>query len=114
MGERLGTMGYSLCAGIVSCLMREDKGRAVVVAGDGAIQMTINELGLVKQLFANSSVAYKMLVIVFDNEVLGRVKFGFEGALGCELGPSPDFVAIAKGYGGDGVKLSSLDQLPRP
>eukprot|EP00438_Fugacium_kawagutii_P020337 Skav209393 [mRNA] locus=scaffold962:7527:8471:- [translate_table: standard] len=36
--ERLGTMGYGLCAGIVASLIRGSTGRAVVVAGDGGIQ----------------------------------------------------------------------------
>ena len=36
--ERLGTMGYGLCAGIVASLVRGRTGRAVVVTGDGGIQ----------------------------------------------------------------------------
>lgn len=109
--ERLGTMGYALCAGIAACLIREETGRAVVVAGDGGMQMTLNELGTVRQLFASSQVTLRMIIIVFDNAMLGRVHFGFKGALGCELGPSPDFVALARAYGGDGVLLDSADML---
>jgi thiamine pyrophosphate-dependent acetolactate synthase large subunit-like protein len=109
----MGTMGYGLCAGMVASLVRGDTGRSIVVAGDGGIQMTINELGTVKQLFAQSSTKHKLLVIVFDNERLSRVFFGFEGALGCELGPSPDFVGLAKAYGGDGATLSSPHELKR-
>jgi len=111
--ERMGTMGYGLCAGIVASLIRGDTGRSVVVAGDGGIQMTINELGTVKQLFANSQTKHKLLVIVFDNERLSRVYFGFDGAMGCELGPSPDFVGVAKACGGDGATLSSPHELKR-
>mmetsp|Transcript_67957 Transcript_67957/g.189829 ORF Transcript_67957/g.189829 Transcript_67957/m.189829 type:complete len:748 (+) Transcript_67957:66-2309(+) len=109
--EKLGTMGYALCAGLAACLERGEDGRAIVVAGDGGIQMTMNELGTVRQVFANSKVLYRMIIIVFDNEVLGRVAFGFKGALGCSLGPSPDFVALAKAYGGDGARLERPDQL---
>lgn len=110
--ERMGTMGYSLCAGIAACLVRQEKGRAVVVAGDGGVQMTINELGTIYQIFANAKlVEYKLLLIIFDNECLGRVLFGFQGSLGCELGPSPDFVAIAKAYGGDGITLREESEL---
>jgi len=111
--ERMGTMGYGLCAGIVASLIRGDTGRSVVVAGDGGIQMTINELGTARQLFAKSQTKHKLLVIVFDNERLGRVFFGFDGAMGCELGPSPDFVGIAKACGGDGATLSSPHELKR-
>jgi acetolactate synthase-1/2/3 large subunit len=104
-------MGYSLCAGLAACLERGDTGRAVCVAGDGGIQMAINELGTVKQIFANSKTKYKLLLVIFDNEELGRVLFGFEGSLGTALGPSPDFVALAKAYGGDGVTLSDYSKL---
>merc|ERR1739848_562041 len=65
--ERFGTMGYSLCAGLAACLERGDTGRAVCVAGDGGIQMAINELGTVKQIFANSKTKYKLLLVIFDN-----------------------------------------------
>ena len=51
--ERLGTMGYGLCAGIVASLIRAGDGRAVVVIGDGGVQMSINELGTAQHLFAN-------------------------------------------------------------
>merc|ERR1711879_902616 len=74
--------------------------------------MTINELGTVMQMFAKAKGSFKMLLIIFDNQMLGRVYFGFSGALGCELGPSPDFVALVKAYGGDGVVLSTPDDVP--
>jgi thiamine pyrophosphate-dependent acetolactate synthase large subunit-like protein len=109
--ECLGTMGYSLCAGFVASLVRGDTGRAVVVAGDGGIQMTIGELGTVCQQYAHSETEHKLLLIILDNEKLGRVAFGFAGAQGCELGPSPDFVALAKAYGGDGTTLRHRAQL---
>jgi len=104
--ERLGTMGYGVCAGIAASLLRADQGRAVVVAGDGGVQMTINELGTAQYLFAKSAKDHSLIIIILDNAKLGRVAFGFAGAMGCELGPSPEFVAIAKAYGGDGVKVS--------
>lgn len=114
--ERMGTMGYALCAAFASCLVRGDTGRGVCVVGDGAVQMTINELGCVKHMFAKASASginHKLLIIIFDNEKLGRVYFGFAGAQGCELGPSPDFVMLAKSYGGDGVRLSSPAEIPK-
>ena len=53
--ERLGTMGYGVCAGIAASLIRAGEGRAVVVAGDGGVQMTINELGTAQHLYAHSA-----------------------------------------------------------
>ena len=67
------------------------------------------------------------MIIVLDNAKLGRVAFGFEGvfrsgpaqcsgtrsvqsepakAQGCELGPTPDFAAVARAYGGNGMKAA--------
>lgn len=109
--ERLGTMGYGLCAGIVASLVRGRTGRAVVVTGDGGIQMTINELGTAKQMFEESDEEHSLIIVLLDNSVLGRVAFGFEGAMGCDLGSSPDFVMLAKAYGGQGRMVSSCDEL---
>ncbi|CAK9110492.1 unnamed protein product [Durusdinium trenchii] len=109
--ERLGTMGYGLCAGLVASLVRGSTGRAVVVAGDGGIQMTINELGTAKQVFEESSDEHSLVIILLDNSKLGRVVFGFEGAEGCDLVSNIDFVMLAKAYGGDGLQVSSCEQL---
>lgn len=55
------------------------------------------------------------MCIVLDNDVLGRVAFGFENALGCDI-IGPDYVALAKAYGGDGIRLdksSDAEQVVR-
>jgi len=101
--ERLGTMGYALCAGIASILARPAPAGAVVLAGDGGFQMTLQELATFQQVKRPGD---KLLCIVFDNQTLGRVAFGFDNALGCEtLGP--DYVMLSKAYGGDGIRLDS-------
>ena len=41
----------------------------------------------------------------------GRVIFGFQGAAGCEI-DGPDCVALAKAYGGDGVRVEKAGELP--
>lgn len=46
----------------------------------------------------------KLLCIVLDNYLLGRVAFGFESAQGCNM-LGPDYVALARAYGGDGIRL---------
>lgn len=45
------------------------------------------------------------MCIVLDNDVLGRVAFGFKSAKGCDI-IGPDYVALAKAYGGDGIRLN--------
>eukprot|EP00544_Gedaniella_sp_CCMP2646_P006832 CAMPEP_0202498330 /NCGR_PEP_ID=MMETSP1361-20130828/25672_1 /ASSEMBLY_ACC=CAM_ASM_000849 /TAXON_ID=210615 /ORGANISM="Staurosira complex sp., Strain CCMP2646" /LENGTH=592 /DNA_ID=CAMNT_0049130183 /DNA_START=171 /DNA_END=1949 /DNA_ORIENTATION=+ len=99
--ERLGTMGYALNAGIASVLACPEPKGAVVLAGDGGFQMTLNELSTFQQ---HKRPGDKLLCIVLDNVVLGRVAFGFKSAKGCDL-IGPDYVALAKAYGGDGVRL---------
>ena len=47
--ERLGTMGYGLCAGIAASIERGGDARAIVIVGDGGFQMTLNELGAATQ-----------------------------------------------------------------
>lgn len=104
--ERLGTMGYALNAGVAGILARDDPAGAVVLTGDGGFQMTLQELATFQQMKRPGD---KLLVIVFDNQLLGRVIFGFENAGGCEL-LGPDYVALARAYGGDGILLDSDDR----
>ena len=110
--ERLGTMGYALCAGIAASLERgkDGPGKAIVIAGDGGFQMTMNELGTAIQHNCN------ILIIVIDNGVLGRVEFGFKNAKGCDLKRDGklliDWVALAKSYeGADGVEVRSDEEI---
>lgn len=105
--ERLGTMGYALNAGVASILAKKEPAGALVLAGDGAFQMTLQELATFQQMKRPGD---KLLCIVFDNELLGRVTFGFGGAGGCEM-KGPDYVALAKAYGGDGARLDDSSKV---
>ena len=100
-------MGYALCAGVAAVLALPPPQRAVVVAGDGGFQMTLQELATFAQ---HKRAGDRLTVVVFDNAMLGRVAFGFVGAEGCELA-GPDFVALAKAYGGDGRRLDAAADL---
>jgi len=95
-------MGYALNAAIPAILSQPAPAAAVVLAGDGGFQMTLQELATFQQ---NKRPGDKLLCMVFDNCLLGRVTFGFDGARGCEIG-GPDYVALARAYGGDGVRLN--------
>ena len=76
----------------------------VVVVGDGGFQMTMNELGTAVQH------GCRLVVIVVDNGVLGRVEFGFDNAKGCAISGC-DWVALAKAYGADGLAISDDAQV---
>ena len=100
--ERLGTMGYALCAGIAASLMRGAESRVVVVVGDGGFQMTCNELATAVQHKA------RLLIVLVDNGLLGRVEFGFKNAKGCAIAGC-DWVALARAYGAEGAWVESDD-----
>jgi acetolactate synthase I/II/III large subunit len=99
--ERLGTMGYALNAAVAAILARNAPAGATVLAGDGGFQMSLQELATFQQMRRPGD---KLLCVVFDNQCLGRVAFGFDNAKGCEM-VGPDYVALAKAYGGDGILL---------
>jgi thiamine pyrophosphate-dependent acetolactate synthase large subunit-like protein len=81
----------------------------IVIEGDGSLMMNLQELDTV--------VRYKqqMVLIVWNDSGFGaevhklRAK-GFEPSLGA-WEASPDFAALAKAFGGDGVKLQKEDDI---
>jgi thiamine pyrophosphate-dependent acetolactate synthase large subunit-like protein len=98
-------MGYALCAGVAAVAASPQPAGAVVLAGDGGFQMSLQELATFQQIKRQGD---KLICFVFDNQVLGRVAFGFDNASGCEF-EGPDYVTLAKAYGGDGARLSSTE-----
>eukprot|EP00957_Ditylum_brightwellii_P014701 1108449-Ditylum_brightwellii.AAC.1 len=118
--EHMGIMGYAINAGLaasVSALPKkgEQSGNALdrprqtlIVAGDGGIQMSLNELATMKD---NGS--RNILVVVIINTRLGRVQNETWGARlkadGCHIG-SPDYIKLFEAYGyPGGMKLSTCD-----
>lgn len=91
-----GTMGYDLPSAIGAAI-HSPQSSVLCVAGDGSIQMNIQELGMIKEL----GLALKILVL--DNHRLGLVSqfqlMNWETDTACGNKQSPDFACIAKGYG---------------
>eukprot|EP00906_Rhabdomonas_costata_P014195 RCo020426 len=94
----MATMGYGLPAGIVAALLRP-KARAVVICGDGGVQMTLGELAAAQQWKLGN-----LVMIIFNNGILSQVDYGFEDTLGNDI-TSPDFVKLVEAYGGAGVRV---------
>ena len=94
-----GSMGYGLPAAIAAKL--EHPGRTVVcLAGDGCLQMTVNELSTAAQHGA------AVIVLVANNGRYGTIRMhqerSFPGRVsGTDLA-NPDFAALARAYGGHG------------
>ena len=106
----LGTMGFGLPAAIGAQFARPD---AVVfdIAGDGSIQMNIQELA--------TAVKYKLPVniAILNNGFLGMVRqwqelFYRKRYSGTILGDAnPDFVKVAEAYGADGIRVTTRDEV---
>ena len=76
----------------------------IAIAGDGGIQMTIQELGTIMQFKPN------VKIIILNNQFLGMVRqwqqLFHEKRYSFVDITSPDFVQVAKGYYIDGQKVS--------
>lgn len=103
----LGPMGYSVPAAIGATYARPDD---VIIAatGDGAFQMTIEELAVLK--------TYKLpiIIIIFNNNLLGIIKQWQDMAkipkYQVDL-DNPDFVKIANAYDIEADNIRSIDEL---
>lgn len=104
-----GSMGYGLPAAIAAKLAQPD--RAVVcLAGDGCLQMTVNELSTARQHGA------AVIVIVANNGRYGTIRMHQEKTYpgrvsGTDLA-NPDFAALARAYGGHGERVEDGADFP--
>jgi acetolactate synthase-1/2/3 large subunit len=104
----LGTMGFGLPAAIGAAYGAP--GRTICLfAGDGGIQMTVQELGTVMQ----SGVSIK--IIVLNNSFLGMVRqwqeLFFRERYSETAMKNPDFVLLASAYGIPGRSVSVREDL---
>jgi len=105
----LGTMGYGLPAAIGAKIGRPDL-PVIDIAGDGSIQMNIQELA--------TAVQYQLPVIVciLNNQFLGMVR-QWQGLFyggrysSTDMSHQPDFVKLAEAYGAIGIRVSREEEL---
>ncbi|MEN6326655.1 MAG: biosynthetic-type acetolactate synthase large subunit [Syntrophomonas sp.] len=105
----LGTMGYGFPAAIGAKIARPDL-PVIVIAGDGSIQMNIQELG--------TAVQYKLPVIVciLNNQFLGMVRqwqglfYGGRYSY-TDMSCQPDFVKLAEAYGAVGIRVTDETEI---
>ena len=101
----LGTMGYGLPAGL-GAKLGNPQNTVVVVAGDGSFQMSMPELGTIKQC----GVGVK--IVIFNNSRLGMVRELQKNRHSSRYSQvfmehNPDFVALAQAYGFKGEKVTN-------
>ncbi len=105
----LGTMGYGLPAAIGAKIGRPDL-PVIDIAGDGSIQMNIQELA--------TAVQYQLPVIVciLNNQFLGMVRqwqglfYGGRYSY-TDMSYQPDFVKLAEAFGAIGLRVSREEEL---
>ncbi|MEW6117393.1 MAG: biosynthetic-type acetolactate synthase large subunit [Nitrospirota bacterium] len=105
----LGTMGYGFPAAIGAQLACPDK-LVIDIAGDGSIQMNIQELA--------TAVIYKLpvKVAILNNRYLGMVRqwqelFFQERYSHTSLDVTPDFVELAHAYGAVGLRATKPSEV---
>lgn len=104
----LGTMGFALPAAIGVQLGLKNR-QVICVVGDGGIQMTIQELGIILQNDLH------IKIVLLNNNFLGMVRqwqeLFFEQRYSCTELVNPDFIKIADAYNITGSKVLTRDQL---
>ncbi len=105
----LGTMGYGFPAAIGAQFARPDK-RVIDIAGDGSIQMNIQELIVAVQH------RLPIIVAILNNGFLGMVRQWQElfwekryshTCINCQ----PDFVKLAEAYGAAGMRVEKKEEV---
>lgn len=104
----LGTMGFGLPAAIGAKIGAPDR-TVCLFTGDGGIQMTIQELGVILQYNVD------VKIILLNNDFLGMVRqwqelFYDERYSETEM-VNPDFVMIAKAYGIASENVNTREEL---
>ncbi len=105
----LGCMGFGLPAAIGAQVAMPDK-LVVDIAGDGSIQMNIQEMA--------TAIQYRLpiKVVILNNRYLGMVRqfqeLFFGGRYACtDMTCAPDFVKLAEAYGAAGLRATRPEEV---
>jgi acetolactate synthase-1/2/3 large subunit len=102
-----GTLGYALPAALGAKLAQRDR-PVVAVIGDGGLQFTIGELATAVEL------SLPLAILVWNNRGYGEIKKYMAERGIPQIGVdiyTPDFLAIARGFGCQAVRAESLPHL---
>jgi len=105
----LGCMGFGLPAAIGAQAACPDK-LVVDIAGDGSIQMNIQEMATAMQH------GLPVKVVILNNRYLGMVRqlqeFFFDSCYACaDMDCAPDFVKLAEAYGAVGLRAEKPEEV---
>lgn len=109
LAPQSGSMGYGLPAAVAAKVADADR-TVVCFAGDGDVQMNLQELGTGMQEGAQP------IVLVIDNGMYGTIRMHQERhhpgrVVGTDL-VNPDFVALAAAYGLHADRVERTDDFP--
>ena len=104
-----GAMGYGLPAAIGAKLAHPQR-PVLCLAGDGCFMMSSHELATAVKL------ELAIVIVVFDNGMYGTIRMHqekwFPGRVhGTALDNNPDFAALARAYGAQGLQAHSVEEL---
>ena len=102
-------MGFGLPAAIGAQIAHPDR-LVVDIAGDGSIQMNIQEMATATQY------NLPVKIVILNNSYLGMVRqwqeLFFDRCYACtELNHGPDFVKLAEAYGAVGLRATRPDEV---
>jgi len=105
----LGCMGFGLPAAIGAQIACPER-LVVDIAGDGSIQMNIQEMATAMQY------NLPVKIVILNNQYLGMVRqvqqFFFDECYACtELDHAPDFVKLAEAYGAVGLRATRQEEV---
>ena len=104
----MGTMGFGLPAA-VGTKIADAAHETILFAGDGGLQMTIQELGTIMQY------RIPVKIVLLNNSFLGMVRqwqdLFFDKRYAATEMENPDFVQLAKGYGIPGKRVADRKDL---
>jgi len=105
----LGVMGYGFPAAIGAQMAAPDR-TVIDIAGDGSIQMNIQELATARQHNCPVKIA------ILNNGFLGMVRqwqelFYDKRYSGTNIEVAPDFVALAEAYGAVGLRATTPEEV---
>lgn len=105
----LGTMGYGFPAAIGAKVGEPDK-EVCLFTGDGSFQMNIQELSTCLEF------GIPLKIFILDNHTLGMVRqwqrMFYHGHISStNLNSNPDFIALAKAYGHEGIRIEDPKDL---
>ena len=105
----LGVMGFGLPAAVGAQIACPDK-LVIDIAGDGSIQMNIQELSTAMQH------CLPIKIIILNNGFLGMVRqfqqlFCNKRYIGTKMEHAPDFVKLAEAYGAVGLRATQPEEV---